>query len=1230
MGSVKRPSSELVNDYSNGNTKLKKVIDDGNKLEVESNSEKDQEKENEDDNEDFDNDDDDDDDEDSDDDDIKTNKGKSASTTANDIHIARETAELFKSNIFKLQIDELLEQVKLKESHVLKVEKFLHKLYDMIQLVPEWEEKSLIEVDTFFKDKIVTVPFVDPKPLPSTTKYKFNYKVPSVSLIGSFALKAGIYQPQGSAIDVLLTMPEDLFEKKDFLNFRCLHKRSVYLAYLTHHLSIMLKKDNLDSFIKLEYSYLNNDPLLPILKLYCEKLNESKSNSSDYNFYKTKFSINLIVGFPYGLFDPKKLLPNRNNIRVTVENKEHILPSTPLYNFSVLSSSTHEHFLKFLYKTKKQTESFNEACILGRIWLQQRGFSSKLAHSGTLGGFGTFEFSILMAALLNGGGLNGNRIILHGFSSYQLFKGVVKYLATMDICSDGYLQFHSDTESKSSSKYVNERFQIPTLFDKVTKVNILNKMTVSSYEILKAYAKETMIMLNNVVQDQFSNIFLTNINRLDNIKFDLCYNISIASGNSNVISQLISNFGSLERVKFITLENYLVHKISSIVKFGLGDRIKLIEVELVGQKFTFPVSKRKVILNSSKNLNFECIKVKLITNGSESEKLVTKGPAHSEEPTTEAVAFKSFWDTKSSLRRFKDGSITHCCIWTTSSSEPIISTIMNFILKKHIADGLQVTNDITKEFQNLLPLPNLPSSSKTSVLNLSSFYNLKKSFDELYKIIFKMDLPLSVKSIQPVGTSFRYTSMCQPVPFAYSDPDFFQEVILEFETSQKWPDEISSLEKSKTAFLLKIQEQITTSTGGRYKSFFNRDESIPYNLEIVTLSILTPEGYGFKFRVLTERDEVLYLRAISNARNEIKPELEKTFLKFVAKYQASTRHTRTIENLSHSYEYYSPVVRLFKKWLDAHLLLGHLNDELVELIAMKPFVDRAPYFIPGSVENGFLKLIKYLSQWNWKEDPLILDLIKPEEDIEDAFETSIGANSEVDSKTLKKLSEKLTLAHYKGIQSNFNNMRNGDPNGLAVQFFVASKIDPSGIMYSSDVPLPIATRITALAKVALGLIQEHGLNKQTIKLLFTPAVKDYDFVVHLKTHVPLKSSCGIIEPTEFKNLSNDNASQFPKNLDKLSEKMDPTYQLVKYLNMKYKNTLIFSSHRYIGVNGGDKGDRNVITGLIKPLYKKAQKFKVTMNANVKPIDKENVTMNKASIFHEIAAFGNDLAVDFET
>lgn len=1147
-------------------------------------------------------------------------KRTKSDTTSQNIQIARETAELFKSNIFKLQIDELLAQVKLNDKHILKMEKVLHKFYDMVQQIPEWKDKSLSDVESFFDNKIVAVPFADPKPSLANTNYKFGYLKPGVDLIGSFALKMGIYQPQGSNVDILLTMPKELFDKKDFLNFRCLHKRSVYLAYFTHHFSILLKKNKLDHFMSVKYSYLNNDPLLPILTVTCSK--NPEHSSDEYNFHKTKFSIKFIIGFPEGLFDPKKLLPNKNCIRLAGTQDVNDLPATPLYNFAVQSSTTFSTYLKFLYHNKKQTAAFRQAAILGKIWLEQRGFSSKTAHSGTLGGFGSFEFSMLMAALLHGGGNNANKILLHGFSSYQLFQGTIKYLATMDLCNDGHLQFSSDisSETHKHSKYIEEGFQTPTIFDKTRKVNILTKMTTNSYYMLKQYANETLGMLNNVVQDKFSSVFLINLNRIPEIKYDSCIEVKLQSDDT-----LISKFGSAERIKFITFENYLTNKVSTVLKYALGKRVKYMEIKLEGKRSDFPITKRKVYSHSS-GYNFESILIQLILDTDEAEKLVIRGPEHTSELTPEAAMFKNFWGKKSSLRKFKNGEISHCCVWQSSSEVSVVTSIVDYVIKMHISERANVNNEGTKHLHKQLPLPNLPSSSATSIQNLSSFFNLKKSFDELYKILFKMELPLSIKSILPVGSAFRYTSLCQPVPFSYSNPDFLQDVVLEFETSPKWPDEIIALEKAKTAFLLKIHDKLVENYAPEYKSYFLRDESIPYNLDIATLNILTPEGYGFKFRVLTERDEVLYLRAISNARNELKPALEKTFLKFTARYQASVRHTRTIENLSHAYQLYSPVVRLFKKWLDKHLLLSHLDEELVELIAMKPFVDYTPFNVPGSLQNGFLKVLRFISQWNWKEDPLILDFVKPGTENENSGDIS---NGELTSSTLKKLSERLTLQQYKAIQSNFANIRNSDPNGVHLQYFVASRNDPSGILYSSGIPLPIATRLTALAKIATNIISTHGFNNQTIDLLFTPGLKDYDFVVQMKTPVSLKISSGIIEPSEFKNISNGASRSFPDDLDDMSEKMDPTLQLVKYLNMKYSNSIVFSSHKYVGVNGGEKGDVNVITGLIKPTFKKENKFRVGMDCNVKPIDEEKVILNKEAIFHEIAAFGHELITDFE-
>ncbi|GMF05862.1 unnamed protein product [[Candida] boidinii] len=271
---------------------------------------------------------------------------KNVNLLAQDVQIARETAELFKSNIFKLQIDELIKELKLKESNMKLIEKILHKLYNLITDIPESKEFNLKECENYFnnisKNKI-RIPFPDPKP--TNPNYKFKYLPPDdISLIGSFGMKTGILKANSklTTVDISLKMPKSLIEKKDYLNYRILYKKSFYLAYLTDHLTNLIKKFNLP--IEIYYDYLNDDILNPCLIL--KPINDIKN---DLNFFKTKLSIRILIGYEIGIFDSKKLLPDRNCIRIqlpdetstltstsaTNDNQKE-LPPTPLYNASVL------------------------------------------------------------------------------------------------------------------------------------------------------------------------------------------------------------------------------------------------------------------------------------------------------------------------------------------------------------------------------------------------------------------------------------------------------------------------------------------------------------------------------------------------------------------------------------------------------------------------------------------------------------------------------------------------------------------------------------------------------------------------------------------------------------------------------------------------------------------------------------------------------------------------------
>lgn len=1086
--------------------------------------------------------------------------------SAQEIQLARETAELFKSNIFKLQIDELMKEVKIKESNVLKIEKVLHRLHELITKIPESEPLSLHQAESHFGNKKVVIPFPDPKP--TSVNYNFQYLSPKdINLIGSFGLKTGINS--SNTIDMNITMPSSLFQPKDYLNYRAFNKRAFYLAYIADNLIPLLKKNHLP--IKLTYNYMNDDILCPIIKIESIKTD----NESDLHFHKTKFVINLIVGFPFGIFDLKKLLPDKNCIRV---QSDHELPPTPLYNSSLISSTAYDYYLKYLYTCKKSVESFKDACILGRLWLQQRGFSSEMNQ----GGFGHFEWAILINALLNGGGENGNKILLQGFSSYQLFKGTIKYLATMDLTDNGYLSFSSLIGENIASKYNNEGFNVPTIFDKNTKINILWKMTKFSFQRLQKYAQDSLVLLNDVVKDRFDAILLQKAN-LIHLKYDLVFNITIPE-------EIYDLFGPLEKISFISFDNFLKHKLFNIISNGLNDRITNIDIWSESPSNKFPINKRKP--SNVNNTYF----VGLSLNPEQCDKLVTKGPNNDEQK--EGLKFKTFWGSKASLRRFKDGAIQHCVVWSAVNNEPIVFSIIKYCLDLHLLPNIsQHLHTENTKFNDMLPTP---LSGNQGVNSTSSFSLLKNSFDELAKVLTKLDLPLGVKTLLPASAALRYTSLLQPVPFAISNPDFWNECVLQFETSTRWPDEISSLEKTKTAFLLKIQEILSNET--TYESFMTKDSSIPFNENVSLLNILTPEGYGFKIRVLTERDEMMYLRAVDNAEKN-RSILQDVYLKFNQKYLGSVKHTRTVSQLSHHFQFYSATVRLFKLWLDSQLLLQHFNDELVELIALKPFVEPAPYFVPNSPENGLLQILNYVANWNWKEESLILDLVKN--------------NGVTDDEGSFKLSDKLSIPAYQIIESNFAKIRKADPSGIKTQLFIASKDDPSGILWCNELTLPIATRLTALCRAAMQLVKTNGVTESSIDSMFTAALNDYDFVINVKG-ANLTASSGILPANTFKNLINQPTS-FPEDV---TSKYDLIQTYVEELNRKFGNIIIFNTKKFTGLS---QDGSNVIGGIFVPSCLSKKKFKVNLNMNIKPIEgTDEVIINKDAIFNQITLMGGEL------
>ena len=186
---------------------------------------------------------------------------------------------------------------------------------------------------------------------------------------------------------------------------------------------------------------------------------------------RQRYQIRILLAASQDLFTITKTLPNKNCIRAqcTSGSVPSGLPPTPFYNASLRSECCTRSFSKMLHAALAHSEAFKDACILGNVWLHQRGFGAGIRS----GGFGPFEWACTLALLIQGGGLKGKPILFKGYNKIQLFRAVLHFLHTRDLITHPLMLQAVDMDLS--------QIQLPVIFDGSRGVNILFKMTKWSY-----------------------------------------------------------------------------------------------------------------------------------------------------------------------------------------------------------------------------------------------------------------------------------------------------------------------------------------------------------------------------------------------------------------------------------------------------------------------------------------------------------------------------------------------------------------------------------------------------------------------------------------------------------------------------------------------------------------------------------------------------------------------------
>ncbi|KAF2429581.1 Nrap protein [Tothia fuscella] len=1066
---------------------------------------------------------------------------------------AAYTGEVFKSNLFKFQVDELLGQLRPKSNKQdAVVEKELHLLKSTIDAIPARAPLSTRDAEAAMeRNDGIVVPFPYPRP-PKDANYRLQYAKPAhVNAVGSYPLKTITKNEDSLVVDFVVTMPSDIFQEKDYMNYRYFYKRAYYLACLAAGI-----KSSIGNKYSLHFDYLHGNRLLPVLVAEV-KMNLAHSRRS--------FSIVILPAIAERLFPMEKLLPNKNCVRPNHMAGDSI-PSekepTPFYNASLRANAFVTAYLKLQHDASRQCDAYKDTCVLGRIWLRQRGLTSRVEG----GGFGNFEWAVTVALLLQSGGPNGKPAFSSGYSSYQLFKATLKYLASKDLSKI--------PQTLGGDPITFPRGQgVPVLFDGIRGLNLFFKMTAWSYRLLQHEARSSVALLNDSTFDQFSAAFILRVDQ-PVCKYDVNIKIPIDS-LSNIAQDEDSTAWLDERC----------HDVFSCLSQGLTDRVKLVSVHRPAEP--------QWNLNSSPTAMEQAayISVGLLVDPTNVHRLVDHGPAAEEKKA--AVAFRKFWGTRAELRRFKDGSILESLVWSKKDhGSTILQQIIFYILNRHLGEPCAKHSTYIGDQDTRLLSPSLKGSS----LNESSFQPMMAAFKALEDDIRALDdLPLHLRHVLGADSQLSHGSV--EVPFApgrtrMSTP---ADVIIQFEGSARWPDDIDAIQRTKTAFLLKLAELMEDKIPQLIARVGLENENSPL-LNQAFLDLNYPTGAAFRLRIHHDREATLLEKRLS-AKGMVTLEKAETALALATYRRVFIRqpaHTQALQNLVTRFPALPTAIRLMKKWVSSHLLSPHLSEPLIELFVTRTFTNPYPWQTPSSATTGFLRTLIFLSRWDWRNEPWIVDL-----GTGDMKANDVAA-----------------------ITTRFEAWRKIDPALNRVVMFAASSIDVDGTTRTDHAhpPKVVAGRLTALAKSAVRVSKEKGLELD-FESLFVADLNDYDIIIRLNPK--FTKSTGASKPKHggFKNLQlqlirnsheEDNVGYSPVNL------------FFRELEQKFGHALVFFWNSY----GGD-----VITCLWNPqTEKRPWKLKVgysTMPVGEPESDAVSVTANKGAILNDIARLGGDMVLDIK-
>jgi len=724
-----------------------------------------------------------------------------------------------------------------------------------------------------------------------------------------------------------------------------------------------------------------------------------------------------------------KLGPDRNLVRAVGTAKDPTsLPPTPHYNSCLLEDARMRLHLEHMHRALQTFPALKDAIHLLKRWATARGFLLQTSPGTVCTPLSGFCLSILAAHA----GQTSN-IAPSQTSSFQLFKLTLTVLASTDWAKQK-LTFGKATGkllTAEEAKACGAHF-----YDTDGLFNFLWRLGPFISEI--SWEAQRCLRILDTEADPYEAVFGQQA-AAPSLQWDLTVRTAplrpgalcpaMSKPQQAIVPSAIAPADAPEA-------SQLAGSLVGVLREGLGDRCtRAVPRLVVGER------------DASTGASDVSVVVGFQLDAINLERFLDRGPSAESEA---AKSFRALWGReKSELRRFKDGSVLECAVWakppagreSESKKQPaVVTQIVQHLLRKHFGDRA-ATCDIVSG----------PSGFVTNLGDRDR--RLWVAFEAFRAHLCQLSsLPLTIKDVHAVDRAFSYTALSPPVapPTADGVSRTLHDIVVEFESSGRWPDDPMAARKVAGAMLLQMKEELQGDLG------------LDADLTETFLDVRFPE-FVFRVQIFHEKELFEVARRVTNfqAQAHATPPSDESLERLRSLWWRprirSTCHAQVLQKPA-----LAGAMRLCQRWLGSQLLAGY--EEFAEHLVASVFLQPSPFETPTSPQVGLCRVCWLLDTHDWEREPLIVDF-----------------------------DGKLTSEDRLSMRSSFEHSRN---EAEASSFWVSSRFDPHAMLLQCP-PATVSVWLRRRAHQALA-----AFNRRLLGIGSTPSAPiGWDALFALDTSV---------------------------------------------------------------------------------------------------------------------------------